>query len=250
MIRRLTTARALGLLVVALALIAAMVAMGRWQFGVYDDSQRADALALLRRDAVALDRALGPDQAFPSSSVGVPVTVEGRYDRNDQLYVRRFPGAKEPYAVVTPLLTPSGSAVLVLRGSTTAPHARVPAGPVRVSGVLEPSQAEATALDTRRVTSGIWVPGLVSEVSPDLYSGYVVLTRSHPTESLTRVAPPLPDPSRWAGLRNLLYAFQWWIFAGFVAFMWWRIVTDAGDPLRSGPDARPVRPDSSGSVET
>lgn len=250
MIRRLTTARALGLLVVALALIAAMIAMGRWQFGVYDDSQRADAQALMRRAPVPLDAALGPDQALPSASIGVPVSVEGHYDSNDQVYVRGFPGAKDAYAVVTPLLTASGSAVLVLRGSSAAPQAQVPAGPVRISGVLEPSRAEGTPLNSRRVTSGLWVPGLVSHVSPDLYSGYVILTTSDPSESLPRIAPPLPDPSRWAGLRNLLYAFQWWIFAGFVGFMWWRIVTDAADAQQGDPKAEPVRQDSSGSVET
>jgi surfeit locus 1 family protein len=227
-IARLTTPRALGLLVVALVVMAAMVAMGRWQLGVYNDSQRADALAVLRRPAVPLASALGRDQGFPSRSVGVPVTVSGTYDRADQLYVRDLPGAaKGTYAVVTPLLTPSGSAVLVVRGS--APTTSDPAAPghVQVTGVLEPSQSQTGGvLDRRRVTDALWIPGLVSSVRPDLYSGYVVLTRSDPPESLTRVDPPLPDPSRWAGLRNLLYAVQWWIFAAFVGFMWWRICTD------------------------
>jgi len=45
---------------------------------------------------------------------------------------------------------------------------------------------------------------------------------------------PTPDPSRWAGIRNLLYAFQWWLFAGFVAFMWWRVVGDP-DTAAAGP---------------
>jgi surfeit locus 1 family protein len=225
-IGRLTTPRALGLLVVALALIAAMVAMGRWQFGVYNDHQRADAMAVLRRPPVPLQTALGPDQAFPTSSVGIPVTVSGHYDVPDQLYVRDFAGAKDAYAVVTPLVTASGSAILVLRGSGPAPQAPSARGQVRVVGVLEPSGSQERILDARRISDGVWIPGLVSEVRPDLYSGYVVLTTSDPPEHLRPVAPPLPDPSRWAGLRNLAYAVQWWIFAGFVAFMWWRISTD------------------------
>jgi surfeit locus 1 family protein len=245
-IRRLTTLRALGLLVVALALMAAMIAMGRWQFGVYDDSQRADAMALMRRAAVPIDTALGRDQAFPSASAGVPVSVEGHYDRAGQLYVRGFPGAEDAYSVVTPLLTATGSAVLVLRGSSPEPQAPVPTGPVRISGVLEPSQSEASSLDSRRVTTGVYVPGLVSEVRPDLYAGYVILTTSTPADVLPLVAPPLPDPSRWAGLRNLLYAVQWWLFAGFVAFMWWRVVTEAPDPRTGGTEAEPARSDSVG----
>jgi surfeit locus 1 family protein len=236
-IGRLTTPRALALLVLALVVMAVMIAMGRWQYGVYDDHQRADAMAVMRRAAVPLDTALGPDQAFPSASVGIPVVVSGRYDRPDQLYVRHLPGAKGTYAVVTPLLTGSGSAVLVVRGSAPTTQAPPPRGSVRVVGILEPSQSQPSSIDSRRVTDGIWVPGLVSDVRPDLYSGYVVLTRSDPAEPLARVEPPLPDPSRWAGLRNLLYAVQWWIFAAFVGFMWWRISTDDAIGAPAPPDA-------------
>jgi surfeit locus 1 family protein len=236
-IGRLTTPRALALLVLALLVMAVMIVMGRWQYGVYDDHQRADALAVMRRAAVPLDTALGPDQAFASASVGIPVVVSGRYDRSDQLYVRHLPGAKDTYAVVTPLLTGSGSAVLVVRGSTSTTQAPAARGRVRVVGILEPSQSEPSSIDNRRVTDGIWVPGLVSTVRPDLYSGYVVLTRSDPAEPLTPVEPPLPDPSRWAGLRNLLYAVQWWIFAVFVGFMWWRISTDEPADAAASPGA-------------
>jgi surfeit locus 1 family protein len=225
-IARLTTARALGLLVLALAVMAGMIAMGRWQFGVYDDHRRADALAVMRRAPVPMETVLGPDDAFPSGSVGVPVVVSGHYDRSDQLYVRGFAGAGDRYGVVTPLVTASGSAVLVLRGSSSVPQAPADSGPVRVYGILEPSQSEGGVLDGRRITTGLRIGALVSDVRPDLYAGYVVLTRSAPAEQLGRVLPPLPNPSRWAGVRNLLYAVQWWIFAAFVAFMWWRIVTE------------------------
>jgi cytochrome oxidase assembly protein ShyY1 len=236
-IGRLTTPRALALLVVALVVMAVMIAMGRWQYGVYDDHQRADAMAVMRRAAVPLDSALGPDQAFPSASVGIPVVVSGRYDRSDQLYVRHLAGSKGAYAVVTPLLTGSGSAVLVVRGSASATQAPAARGPVRVVGILEPSPSQPSSIDSRRVTDSIWLPGLVSAVRPDLYSGYVVLTRSDPAEPLARVEPPLPAPSRWAGLRNLLYAVQWWIFAAFVGFMWWRISTDDPAEVAAAPDA-------------
>jgi surfeit locus 1 family protein len=236
-IGRLTTPRALALLALALVVMAVMIAMGRWQYGVYDDHQRADAMAVMRRAAVPLDAALGPDQAFPSASVGIPVVVSGRYDRSDQLYVRHLAGSKDKYAVVTPLLTGSGSAVLVVRGSASATRAPAAPGPVRVVGILEPSQSQPSSIDSRRVTDGLWLPGLVSRVRPDLYSGYVVLTRSDPAEPLARVEPPLPHPSRWAGLRNLLYAVQWWIFAAFVGFMWWRISTDDPAEVAAATDA-------------
>ncbi len=227
----------LALLVAALLLIGVMVALGLWQLGVYDASQRADAQALLRIEPVPLDRALGPDDPFPPGSVGVPVTAEGRYDASEQMYVRGLPGVADSFAVVTPLVTPSGSAVLVVRGSHPLAESQVPHGRVQLVGVLEPSQSVGSTLDRARVTDGIRISGLVNDVTPDLYAGYVVRTSSNPADPLTQVPPPLPDPSRWAGVRNLVYALQWWVFAGFVAFMWWRIVSDASNAEPRAADA-------------
>ncbi|MBA2773427.1 MAG: SURF1 family protein [Nocardioidaceae bacterium] len=222
---RYLTLRALGLAVVAVVLMAAMVVLGLWQLGTYDDQQRTAAKTQLTRDPVPLDKVVGPDDPFPADGVGRPVTVSGVYLAAEQLYVDGFGGADARYAVVTPLLTESGSAVLVVRGSAHQPAADVPQGEVRVTGVLEPATSEGAPLDADRVTDGLRISALVSEVSVDLYGGYVVATTAAST-GLEPVTPDPPAPSRWAGLRNLLYAVQWWLFAAFVAFMWWRAVND------------------------
>jgi len=108
-------------------------------------------------------------------------------------------------------------------------EAPVPPGPLSIEGLLEPSSSEGSALDDMRVTDGIRTSSLVEAFDVDLYSGYIVLTTSTPAESLPPVEPPPPDPSRWAGIRNLLYALQWWLFAAFVGFMWWRIAHEANE---------------------
>jgi surfeit locus 1 family protein len=37
------------------------------------------------------------------------------------------------------------------------------------------------------------------------------------------------------GLRNLLYAFQWWVFGAFAIFMWWRwLMEDVLERPRAG----------------
>jgi hypothetical protein len=108
---------------------------------------------------------------------------------------------------------------------------------VRVEGVLEPSQSAAAALDGDRVTDGIQIARLVSSFDEDLYAGYVIATATDPSApgaALAPVAVPRPDPSFWAGIRNLLYAVQWWAFAAFVVFMWWRVIND---PAEGGPEA-------------
>src|SRR5690349_15470806 len=124
---RLLTPRALGLAVVALVLMGAMVALGLWQLGVYDDHQHDDAAAQLERASVPLGELLGPDDAFPAAAVSRPVTMAGSYLADETFVVRDSASLDVPRAVVTPLRLDNGSAVLVVRGTddTPAPSGRV-----------------------------------------------------------------------------------------------------------------------------
>jgi surfeit locus 1 family protein len=225
---RVLTWRSARLAGVALVLVAAMVVLGLWQLGVYDDHQQDDAQAKLQRPAEPLTQVLGPDDAFPGDAVSQPVRVTGRYLPGQQFEVHNGSTLEVRRAVVTPLQVsgaPGGSAVLVVRGEGGYDE-KPPAGEVSLTGVLEPSDSTGSGLDERRVTDNIRIAALVQRVEPDLYSGYVILTSSDPADSLEPIRAPSPAASRWAGIRNLLYAIQWWAFAAFVGFMWWRMVTD------------------------
>ncbi len=225
--------RAVGLGVIALVLIGAMSVLGLWQLSVFDERQQRDGAERLERDPVPLSELFGPDQAFPSDGIGRPVTVTGRYDVGQQLFVTDFPGHDDTYAVATPLVDDTGSAILVVRGSSDRAEAEAPPRTVTVEGVLEPTSPEGGSADDARVAEGLRIPALVEDFDRDLYSGYVVLRSSDPTELLPPVEPPTPEPSLLAGLRNLAYALQWWVFAAFVAFMWWRVVRDSGGDVPS-----------------
>ena len=231
---RYLSSRALALGLVAVVLMAAMVTLGLWQLGAYDDRQASDAASQAGRRPVPLDDVLGPDEGFPDDGVGRPVTVTGEFLAAEQLYVEGLPGSQGRYAVVTPLLTDNGAAVLVVRGSSGEASADVPTGDIEVRGSLQPPTADGGPVDDARVTDGLRVSALVEAVRQDLYGGYVVASEGAATAGLTPAVAPTPDPSRWAGIRNLLYAFQWWLFAGFVAFMWWRVVGDDPDTAAAG----------------
>lgn len=219
------TGRAIGLAALALVLMAVMVVLGLWQLGVYDDHQHEDAQARLESRPVPLAQVLGPDDAYPSDAVSLPVTMSGRYLADQQFEVRNGETLGVARAVVTPLEVDGGSMVLVVRGRGDL-HQPPPSGTVDVTGVLEPSDQTGSSLDADRATGGIRTAALVQDFNQDLYAGYVVLTSSEPGEQLVAITPPTPESSRWAGVRNLVYAVQWWVFAGFVAFMWWRIVAE------------------------
>jgi surfeit locus 1 family protein len=224
--RRWLTARTLALGVVALALMTVLGGLGWWQFTTYRQHQAAASASALHERPIPLDTVLGRDAPFPVAGVGKPVTASGRYDAAGQFYVRHLRGASAAYAVVTPLTTDTGSMILVVRGASATPSAPVPSGRVIVQGVLEPSQAVGAPLDQQRITNGIRIASVLATMKRDLYAGYVVLTTSTPADALPIVRPPDPQPSPWDGVRNLIYAIQWWIFAGFVGFMWWRIVSE------------------------
>lgn len=218
--------RVLGLTLLALVLIAAMTAMGLWQLGVYREHQALDSAEIAHARPVPLDSLLRPDQAFTAAADSRPVVTRGEYaDR--QFLVSR--GSAQPW-VATPLVTASGSAILVVRGlaasdAQTAPPP--PHGPVHVVGSLQPSEVGGIDRDLSddRVPS-LSTASLVGDVGTDLYSGFVVLTHQTPAPTLRPAEPPAPAASFGAGLRNLMYAVQWWVFAGFVVFMWWRIVRE------------------------
>jgi len=223
----------LGLTVLALVMIAGMTAMGVWQLDVYRQSQSDDAAQVAHARPVPLDTLLGPDQAFTAPADARPVIAEGRYDAR-QFVVDR--GVHPPW-LVAPLVTDSGSAILVVRGLLTGADSPSqdsgqalpppPTGQVRVVGSLQPSDPRGndTNLTDNRVPT-LSTAQLISQVSHDLYSGYVVLHDQSPPSPLPRATPPHADASFTAGLRNLMYALQWWLFAGFVIFLWWRMVRE------------------------
>jgi cytochrome oxidase assembly protein ShyY1 len=167
--------------------------------------------------------------------------------------------------VLTPLVLDDGSAVGVVRGWVAAaddPAAvapAVPAGRVALTGYLRPAEPPAS----RPPGQGSGLPAgqidridltqLVTRWPQPLLTGYVVLTGYRSTSAATgpvagqgtgqgvpvvpeslRPVPVAPAGDTGLDLRNLSYALQWFLFAGFGLFMWWRLVRD---------DARGVRDD-------
>lgn len=223
-----------------LVMLVAVVAcglLGRWQLDVWHGHRSDQAARITREEPVALDRVLGPDAAFPASGVGRPVTVQGRWDPGHTSYVadQELDGRTGVW-VVTPVVTPSGSGIPVVRGWSpsvrSAPAA--PSGSAYLVGLLQPSE-DTGAPDTDPtddVIPEMSVTDLLGRAPYDLYGGYVVATDRTPPAGGTAssgmaglepvTAEHLPGADASTALRNLLYAFQWWVFGAFAVFMWWR----------------------------
>jgi cytochrome oxidase assembly protein ShyY1 len=212
-------------LIVAVALLAAAcVSLGRWQLRRLDGRRAANAavLAGLHAPPESPDRLLRPGLPMPDSAEWRPVRTTGRYDAAYELLVRnRLLDGRVGYYVLTPLVTDSGTALLVNRGwvasgATAAARPDVPPPPpgeIEVTGRVRRSER---ASGHRGLPAGqvdrIDVPAIATGLPYPVYGGYAELTEQQPAAGPAGVPRPVPAPSLSEG-PHLVYALQWFAFA-------------------------------------
>jgi len=213
----------------AVALVVCLLG-GFWQLGVYE-SRQGDAVDDARHhgDAVAIDDVWALGRPFTTDLQNQSVTVTGRF-ADDQFWVDGPMTGGRAWLVAPFEVEGSGGALLVVRGSTARPGTLppVPGGDQALTVLLQPSVGGGSTLDADRTTTGLTVASLLNELPQRLWSGYGVVTDGAPAPAgFTLVSPPDPDVSWTVGLKNLAYACQWWVFAAFAVFMWWRMTQDS-----------------------
>ncbi len=248
--------RWLGLLGLVTVLVAVFTVLGMWQLNVAKDEGRQEALnQAASLTPVPLESLLQPHVHFPGDLSNRPITVTGRYGAGRQIVVEgRRLGTASGVWVVTPLTVSStGATVAVLRGfaadtTTNGTGTGIPplsTDEVTVAGTLGPGESpsgERVTLPAGRYET-LDLSRLVNTWPGDMYDAIVFAKSESPnaTSGLERVPPPeLPTAMT---PRNLAYAFQWWIFALFAIWMWWRMVREdhrtttaplAPDPIGAG----------------
>jgi len=205
--------------------------MGLWQMGVYDSRQQHERADKQKVPVVAFEGLWGPDEPFESRLNHRPVTVSGKFaPTEEQFWVSgRKQGGKTGYWLVSPFVVDGGKAALLVVRAWRSEAGALPEAPAvtDISGVLEPGEGAASPLDDNRVTGSLRIPALINVLPYDLYSGYAISTSPATAEGMSLATPPAPDASWTSGLRNLMYAFQWWVFGLFALFMWWRMATES-----------------------
>jgi len=149
----------------------------------------------------------------------------------------------------------TGARIAVVRGFVTDPAQAVApdlATEVTVSGTLAPG--ESPAGDTAHADpvlpdgqmAALDLSLLVNRWPGDLYNAFVFATAEQP--DVTSIASPaverVPPPALVSGTlswRNAAYALQWWVFALFAAYMWWRMVRDDYETQRRETGRRETR---------
>lgn len=231
MYRFLVTPHWWGINVFVVLAIPVCVFMGTWQLGRFEDRVATHDAAEKRPDparqaSVPLAKLLPVDQ----ETSGRHATATGRYGEQFLVPDRELDGKDGSY-VLTMLRTDGGKALPVVRGWLPG-GGRAPAPPkgeVTVTGALQAS--ETVGSDGVRASGGlprgqlgmISAASLINVVPYEVYDAWV--TVSHAPRGLLAVPAAAPQNTGLdlKAFQNLGYTGEWFVFAGFVVFMWFRL---------------------------
>jgi cytochrome oxidase assembly protein ShyY1 len=228
--RFLLTRRWLGLLLAVIVLGVGCVELGRWQFWRYSTRQESNnsIRANIARPPVPVEQVMSPTQPVSDSAEWTNVTATGTYDPSHQVFViYRTRDSTAGVDVVVPLITASGTALLVDRGwvqsaanANETPNAPAPpTGKVTVTGWVRknstggPDQVVPSGGSVRAISSD----ALKADLPYPVYDGFLDRTKEVPETTVSPAPALAPDLSRGP---SFFYGMQWWFFA-ILAFGFW-----------------------------
>ncbi|MEU3793709.1 SURF1 family protein [Streptomyces fructofermentans] len=259
MYRFLLTPRWWGINVFMLLAIPFCVFMGSWQLSRFEDRvqehQEAGEQATAAETAPA--RPLAELLPVDKKTSGNQATATGRY--GTQLLVPdRELGDDTGFYVLTMLRTEDGRALPVVRGwlpgeADAAKAPAAPTGEVTVTGALQASETPGSngvraqgGLPSGQ-TGAISAASLVNLVPYDVYDAWITLDRADTGMTAVPAKAPSGTGLDLKAFQNLGYTGEWFVFAGFVLFMWFRLVRrevefarDAELGLTEAPSAGPA----------
>ncbi|MEU6987092.1 SURF1 family protein [Streptomyces sp. NPDC046324] len=232
MYRFLKAPRWWGINVFVLLAIPFCLFMGTWQMGKFEDrvdshreAEQAPDPGTLKTEP--LDALLPVDK----ETSGRPAEASGRYGEQFLVPGRELEGRTGAY-VLTLLKTDDGKSLPVVRGWLPA-GAKAPAPPpgqVTVVGALQAS--ENTGTKGVHAAGGlpegqlgmISAGSLVNLVPDEMYDAWITLTDSPAGLTPVPAAAAAGTSLDLKAFQNLGYTAEWFVFAGFVVFMWFRLL--------------------------
>jgi cytochrome oxidase assembly protein ShyY1 len=228
-------------LVLAMAIAALFVLLSQWQFSRSQDS--APPPPSTTEQIQPLTGVFQPGVPMTAGVADQMVRMEGTFLPDTRILVQtRLQGDREGLWVVSAFeVSGSGqpaSVIPVVHGwvpdVASASQLAEPVGEAVVEGRLLPTEAPVVQRPVPGQAATLSVAELINVWDvPSAYSGFVVsfetelngsaLPPEAPLEAV-RIGPqPQETPINWL---NIFYAVEWFVFAGFAFFLWWRLVAD------------------------
>ncbi|MDQ0933485.1 cytochrome oxidase assembly protein ShyY1 [Streptomyces turgidiscabies] len=234
--RFLLTPRWWGINVFVLLAIPFCVFMGSWQLSRFEDRVQDHRTATEEVSAEKEEAARPLAELLPvdKKTSGDRVTASGRYGKQLLVPGRQLDD-RSGFYVLTLLRTDEGKALPVVRGwlpgtADTAKAPAPPAGEVTVTGALQASEtpgsngvSAAGGLPAGQ-TGAISAASLVNLVPYDVYDAWVTLDKGDSGMRAVPATAPADTGLDLKAFQNLGYTGEWFVFAGFVVFMWFRLV--------------------------
>ncbi|MEU9863042.1 SURF1 family protein [Streptomyces sp. NPDC047971] len=232
MYRFLRTPRWWGINVFVLLAIPFCLFMGTWQMGKFED--RVDSHQKAERAPDPGTLAAAPlDELLPvdKETSGRPAEASGRYGEQFLVPDRELDGRRGSY-VLTMLKTDGGKSLPVVRGwlPAGAEAPAPPTGEVTVVGALQASENAGT----KGVHAAGGLPegqlgmisasALINVVTDDVYDAWVTVVDSPAGLTPVPAAAAAGTSLDLKAFQNLGYTAEWFVFAGFVVFMWFRLL--------------------------
>jgi cytochrome oxidase assembly protein ShyY1 len=258
--------------VIVLLLAYACLLLGQWQWHRLTSTKAGNTVIRTNQAAAPapVDQVLSESTDPPSSDQYKMVSATGTYDVGHTIIVRyQTHESDSGIDVVVPLVTSSGTALLVDRGWYATSNqgftdpSQVPAPPsgrVTVTGWVrrdaDGGSAQVVDASTRAISSAQIQPAIGIPV----YGGFVDL-RSESPEPATPLVPA--DPPDLSNGPHFFYALQWWFFGilamfGF-GYLAWEEATGRADlrraqqpakkPAPGAPRSETAEPDARGTAD-
>lgn len=221
-------------LLLVLAVAAAFAGLGRWQL------ERSFAAAAVNEidteSAVPLVELTEPARSVTGDQLGRVVEVSGEFAPDGFVSLSsRLQHGEQGAWLVGRLLVEGGpeplSLAVALGWAPTTEEARdaVPAvgEPVELRGrylPTEPPRLEDVEAGERSALSIADLVNTWPEYTGTVYGGYLIADDAPAGLETIDAPPPLPEAQ--VNLLNLFYAIEWVVFAGFAAYLWYRLVRD------------------------
>jgi len=229
-LRFLLTPRWLGLLVAVLVVGGVCLQLGQWQLSRYVERQNSNSTvrANLAADPVPVEEILDETSQPSPGDQWRRVQATGTYDVANSMFVLYRTRDRQPGVdVVVPLVTESGTGLVVDRGWVQAPAngnavptaPSPPAGEVTVTGWVR-IDAEGASSDVAESTGtmrAISSREIEQSLPYDVYDGFIELTSEVP--GLTP-SPAKAEPPDLGSGPHFFYGLQWFFFALLALAFW------------------------------